>query len=278
MPPPPPPPLQTVEKVGALADGISPQAPTISHNANPAPTTPPRPSSTCPHPQQTNSPTQFSFNLTFSTPSAHDAAVPPTVSFTANLPPSTGLDQTVPSETIQSLAGSETTPPIAALPTSGETTASVYSEEQLANWKAITDKYDADVIKRHQPWLWYGTLWVPSYKPHPSVKTVEDVWKEYHDGVAGCLSVMELNRGWAARWKHGKGKSEWTRRNHIITLINQIAGLHPNWKADHAIRFLKLEYSHLTVARSFTDAVWAKPVKLTTESILSRARLFSFRS
>ena len=121
-------------------------------------------------------------------------------------------------------------------------------------------------------------MWIPSYKPHPSVKSVEDVWREYHDGFAGCLSVMELNRGWAARWKHGKGKSEWTRRNHITGLIQKIINSHPNWGADHAIRFLKLEYGYLMAARSFTNAVWGNPVKLTPESILSRASVFSFRS
>ncbi|KAF4609994.1 hypothetical protein D9613_010503 [Agrocybe pediades] len=127
--------------------------------------------------------------------------------------------------------------------------------------------------------------WLPFYTFNTAIKTIEDVWKEWSEGLDGCISVQQLNNRWAARWRRqNEGqKTEAARRKVITTLVTDLAKK-PNWTADLALRFLNERYpipsgvngpKHLSSIRSFiTHLQNTKTGKLNREEIMTAASLY----
>lgn len=128
----------------------------------------------------------------------------------------------------------------------------------------MVDKYSMQRVAAHTfEWVKHASPrlpdeWLPVYD-FQRCETLEDVWKEYTIGLNGCLSVRQLEEGWAARWKRNNGsrKSEHGCRRRVVELIERLAGK-PNWNYPLALRFLGDRYpispqSEYKTVRSFTD-------------------------
>ncbi|KAF4621784.1 hypothetical protein D9613_012121 [Agrocybe pediades] len=124
--------------------------------------------------------------------------------------------------------------------------------------------------------------WLPFYVFNTNIKTIEDLWKEWTEGLDGCISVQQLNNKWAARWRRqNEGqKTEAARRKVITTLVDDLVQ-RPNWSAPLALRFLNEKYpvpsgpagpKHLSSIRSFiTHLQNGKTGKANQEEIMQAA-------
>ena len=110
-------------------------------------------------------------------------------------------------------------------------------DRRLAQWKALTDKFDEVCMWKHE-WL-YEADYVPLYC-FQQVTHICDIWTEWSTGLNGFLPVRNLKEGWGARWQRGnRGQgTENCRRAHVVGLIEKLIAK-PGWDFALAKRFLQ---------------------------------------
>jgi Transcriptional activator of glycolytic enzymes len=121
-------------------------------------------------------------------------------------------------------------------------------------WCALVQQFGETRIRKHQwEWVTSSQSWLPHYR-FKSVQKITQIWNEYSDGIDGCLSIRELNVTWGPRWKRNIAglKSETTRRNKLVDLIQKLAGKH-RWDTKLALRFVCERYEAKYSPRAFCD-------------------------
>jgi hypothetical protein len=151
---------------------------------------------------------------------------------------------------------------------------------QIKEIEGLMSRYPVEKLLRHR-FLWIKEAsrtdeWRPEYT-FAKVNSIDDVWREYTEGIDGQFSVRELEERWAARWKRNVHalKTEHARRRAVLKLVTALAGK-TNWNTDLALRFLRKNYpisstSTYRTLRQFTDALQCKG-KTLHDDILENAR------
>ena len=159
---------------------------------------------------------------------------------------------------------------------------------QLNAIRALVHKY-AEKVRRHQfTWTKYGSAnrpdeWLPIYLFRQGASLVE-IWEEWSEGLDGCLSIRQLEEGWAARWRRDVSgqKTEMSRRRLVVQKVIEPLAAKTNWNIQLALRYLTTQYPipsntppYLRTTRSFVDYLQKKTTgPASIESILSGATSF----
>jgi hypothetical protein len=124
---------------------------------------------------------------------------------------------------------------------------------RLAQWKALTDRFDEVRMRKHE-WL-YEADYVPLYC-FQQVTQICDIWTEWSTGLNGFLPVRNLNEGWGARWRQGnRGQgTENCRCACVVELIEKLIAK-PGWNLALAQRFLCERYEGKFTPRKFCDYI-----------------------
>ncbi|PPR01886.1 hypothetical protein CVT24_001355 [Panaeolus cyanescens] len=161
-------------------------------------------------------------------------------------------------------------------------------QQQVNQMKALNDlerKIKPEKIKCHTfEWIDSAEEWLPEFEtfwkpknPHQA-PTLEEIWKEYTEGMGGRLSIEELNKQWGARWKRNRGaiKVESARRSKVVRLIQKLSNK-PEWDAQKALQFLRAEFNispgsanvHLKSLRNFIE--WLQKKEFSAEELIVAA-------
>ncbi len=62
----------------------------------------------------------------------------------------------------------------------------------------------------------------PVYKLSRGVATIQDLWREWTEGLGGQLSVEALDERWGSRWRRGAEFQFYSRRKVIIDEIKRL--------------------------------------------------------
>jgi len=112
---------------------------------------------------------------------------------------------------------------------------------QLDAIRALVRKY-AGKIRHHQfTWTKYGSAnrpdeWLPIYLFRQGASLIE-IWEEWSEGLDGCLSVRQLEEGWAARWRRGVSgqKTEMSRRRLVVQKVIEPLAAKTHWNIQLAL-------------------------------------------
>jgi hypothetical protein len=126
-------------------------------------------------------------------------------------------------------------------------------DRKLAQWKALTDKFDEVRMRKHE-WQ-YEADYVPCYH-FQQVTRICDIWTEWSTGLNGFLPVRNLNEGWGSRWRQGNRAqgTENCRRARVVELIEKLIAK-PGWDLALAQRFLGERYEGKYTPCKFCDYI-----------------------
>ena len=159
---------------------------------------------------------------------------------------------------------------------------------QLNVIQALVCKY-AEKVRHHQfTWTKYGSTnrpdeWLPIYLFWQGASLIE-IWEEWSEGLDGCLSVRQLEEGWAARWWRDVSgqKTEMSRRHLVVQKVIEPLAAKTNWNIQLALHYLTTQYPipsntppYLRTTRNFVDYLQKKTTgPAAIKSILTDAASF----
>jgi hypothetical protein len=127
------------------------------------------------------------------------------------------------------------------------------NNRKLAQWKALTDKFDVVHMWKHE-WQ-YGVDYVPCYH-FQQVTCICNIWTECPTGLNGFLPVQNLNEEWGSRWWLGNW-AQGTENCHHACVVEPIEKLisKPGWDLALAQRFLHERYEGTATPHKFCDYI-----------------------
>ena len=153
-------------------------------------------------------------------------------------------------------------PPEAATPAAPShyqisTSDPIERQKQLAAMSVIEGRFGLDRVQNHC-WEWLskgGGKWIPMYTFVPVDRlTREDMWREYSEGLNGCLAISELDQYCGPKWRSHGGDTlmaEASRRKKFYLLMQNLIS-RPRWDEDRAFKYLNARWA-ITSKSSNTD-------------------------
>ena len=111
---------------------------------------------------------------------------------------------------------------------------------KLAQWKALTDKFD-------EVWMWkcewQHNMDYTSFYFFQQVTQLGDIWAEWSTRLNGFLPVRNLNEGWGARWQQGSQQQGAENCHHacLVELMEKLISK-PGWDLALVQHFLHEKY------------------------------------
>ena len=119
--------------------------------------------------------------------------------------------------------------------------------KQLAAMAVIETQFGLNRVRNHcWEWLTKGSgKWIPLYTFVPVDRlTREEMWREYSEGLNGCLAIFELDQYCGPKWRSHGGDTlmaEASRRKKFYSLMQALIS-RPRWDRDKAFEYLNARW------------------------------------